>query len=271
MVRLVVTDLDGTVVGKDEILPQEFIHAVKQWKDRGIGYTFATGRVGEQVQDYIEQLDLQLPYIACNGGLIQQGDRVLLRRTMPLGPLKVIFERAHEMGMSLLYSIDSKENAYAQTEYVALQQQAFGRYTTPRMFAKEEWNSLELDKLIIMAKVRDGSLDVIEELCQALPGEYYYKRYANKAIDILPKEASKEKAVAYLAEQLKIPLSQVLTAGDDLNDMEMLREAGVGVAVANALDCVKDVADYVAVHERHLGVIEAVSKFCLLGKNEVAN
>lgn len=270
MIRLIVTDLDGTVVGKDERLPQEFIEAVARWRDAGIHYTFATGRVSGQVQAYVEALDLRLPYITCNGGALQQGKTVLWQHTIPLKPLSEIFRLADDMGMSLLYSINGQENAYRPTEYVQTQQREFGRYASPKMFSEMEWETLRLDKLIVMAKVRDGSLDAVEALCAQLPKEYYYKRYANKAIDILHRDATKERAVAALARYLEIPLSQVLAAGDDLNDIEMLCQAGIGVAVGNALDCVKEAADYVATGERHLGVMEAVGKFCASEKSGVS-
>ncbi len=240
MIKLVITDIDGTIVGKDEILHDEFIEAVKTLRQRGLEFTVATGRVAEFVTGYVEKLGITIPYAVGNGGTILQKEKILLRKTIPLKPLRVVIEKADEMGMSLLYGIDGKDFAYRLTEYVSDQQQKFGRYENPRLLQEYDWDTIRIDKLIVMAKVRDGSIDVIEDLCKQLPEEFYYKRYANKALDILHRDAKKEIAVVELARLCGLSMDQVLIAGDDLNDIEMIRCAGIGVAVANAQEVVKE-------------------------------
>lgn len=261
MIKLVVTDVDGTIVGKDEVLSEKMISFVQELQERGILYTIATGRVDGLVKDYTQKLGLTLPYVACNGGTVMQNGRVLVRKTIPLRLLKPVFEKADSMGMSLMYSIGGVEAAYRETPYVMQQQETFDRYHNPKGFTQEEWDQLQVDKVIVMAAVRDGSIGVIEEMLKELDGTIGYKRYADKAIDILNPEAVKEQGVRELARILGIPMEQVLFAGDDLNDIQSIREAGIGVAVANALDCVKEAADYVAGKPCYEGVMEAVRKF----------
>lgn len=77
MIKLVVTDVDGTIVAKDEILHPEVPALAKQLRRQGIIYTIATGRVESQVEEYVKQLELDdTPYIACNGGVIVRGGQV---------------------------------------------------------------------------------------------------------------------------------------------------------------------------------------------------
>lgn len=264
MIKLVVTDVDGTIVGKDEILYQEMIDKVKQLKNQGIYYTIATGRVDGLVKEYVSKLELEVPYIACNGGTIIKGDKTIKRETIPLYELKKIITLADTMGMSLMYSIDGIETAYRETEYVLAQQRTYNRYHEVRDFTKEQWDAVRLDKLIVMAKVRDGSLDAIEKLCKTLPLTIGYKRYGNKAIDILSANATKARGIKEIIDILGISMDEVMTIGDDLNDVEMLKEAGIGVAVSNAQETVKQVADYVTEKACFEGVIEAIDKFCKL-------
>ena len=266
MIKLVVTDVDGTIVGKDEILHQEFIDYVKALKSQGILYTIATGRVDGLVKRYISAMAIDIPYAACNGGTILQGEQVLCRKTIPLAALRGIIRTADQMGMSVLYSINGQESAYRETDYVKEQQTQYHRYDNPSGFTEADWERLQLDKVIIMAAVRDGSIGMIEELCQQLPPDIGYKRYANKAIDILHAEATKEEGVKALAKMLGIPMAEVLFAGDDLNDIGSFARAGIGVAVANAQPEAKAAADYIASGECYEGVMEAIDRFVIRGE-----
>lgn len=262
MVKMVVTDVDGTIVGKDEVLQEEFIAYVNQLREEGISYTIATGRAAGLAEDYVRRLGIDIPYIACNGGTIMKSGQVIMRKKVPLRRLKAVFEAADGMGMSLLYTIDGVENAYRETPYVLEQQERFHRYFHPRAFTKEEWERLEVEKVIVMAAARDGSIGKIEELCKELPLPFRFKRYGNKAIDILPLEATKEAGVKKVAELTGIKMEEILFAGDDLNDVEAIEEAGIGVAVGNAQPVVKEAADYTAKEAGYLGVMEAVDRLC---------
>lgn len=263
MIKLIVTDVDGTIVGKDEILHQEFIDYVQRLKARGIDYTIATGRVRGLAAHYVEALGISIPYAAGNGGCIVRGEEVILEKTIPLSAVREVIEKADQMGMSVMYSIDGQEQAYRETDYVLQQQRDYDRYHEPKGFSEEEWESLHVDKIIVMAKYRDGSIGEIEVLCSLLPPEIGYKRYADKSIDIFHREAKKEIGVKLLASLMQVSLEEVLFVGDDLNDVKALREAGIGAAVANAQQPAKDAADYVTEGERHLGVMEAIDRFVL--------
>lgn len=263
MIKMIVTDVDGTIVGKDEVLHEEMVDFVKSLRLYGLYYTIATGRADGLVREYVKRLSLTVPYITCNGGAIVKPDGETVRKTIPLLALRAIFETADEMGMSLMYSIAGQEEAYRKTPYVQEQQEKYHRYRAPHGFSGTEWNELQVDKVIVMAKIRDGSLQVIEDLCRTLPPVIGYKRYANKAIDILNAGATKENGIRDVAAMMEIGMDEILFAGDDLNDIGMIRDAGIGVAVGNALDCVKEAADYVAEAPCYLGVMEAVQKLVL--------
>lgn len=266
MIRLVVTDVDGTIVGKDEVLHKAMADYVKGLAEKGINYTIATGRVDGLVKEYVDRMDIKLPYVACNGGTIVRQGKILERKTIPLKAVREVIEMADRMEMSVMYSVDGAETAYRLTPYVKEQQEKYGRYMEPSGFTDEQWESLAVDKVIVMAKVRDGSLDAIEALCRKLVPVIGYKRYANKAIDILNPEATKEKGVKNLADRLGVPMSQVLFVGDDLNDVMCLKEAGIGAAVANAQDSAKEAADYVTEKPCFEGVMEAIEKFVVKGE-----
>lgn len=96
-----------------------------------------------------------------------------------------------------------------------------------------------------------------EELHLATSKEYL--------LEMMPKNISKSKSLSILSERLGISRQEVMACGDNTNDMKMLNWAGIGVAVANAVKPLKDIADYVAQAEHSFGVIEAVEKFAIQG------
>ena len=90
----------------------------------------------------------------------------------------------------------------------------------------------------------------------ALRSQPYY-------LEMIHPKASKGKAVAYLAEQLGIDLSDTMGIGDSGNDLDLITTCGIGVAVGNAIDELKDLADYIAPTNDDGGVAHAIERFIL--------
>ena len=79
--------------------------------------------------------------------------------------------------------------------------------------------------------------------------------------DINHKQANKVRGVQYLAEKFGIAMDEVLAIGDDINDIQMIQAAGIGVAMGNASDAVKRAADYITTDVDHDGIINAFKHF----------
>ena len=82
-----------------------------------------------------------------------------------------------------------------------------------------------------------------------------------KWLEILPKGASKYNAINELSRYLNIPNDLIMAFGDGLNDIDMLEKCGVGVAMHNALDEVKEKADYITRNNEELGVIDFLKEY----------
>lgn len=264
MIKLVISDMDGTLIDKDEVLSDKAINIARRLHDQGILFTIATGRVESMAEDYVKRLGIKIPYVACNGVTIVQGDKVLQRNTVPLKGLRPIVEKADSMGMSLVYSIDGLEYVYKVTPWIERQRVQFDRYHRVRLPGEQEWESLLIDKLMVMDDVREGAIAILEAMCMELPEAYGFTRYTNKSVEIVSRKSTKASALKTLVEFLDIDMSQVLAIGDHQNDIEMIREAGIGAAVSNATDGLKKEADYVASGKCVVGVEEIVERFCAL-------
>ena len=262
MIQLVICDLDGTLIGKDEILPKPIISLATKLRNSGILFTIATGRVETMAHTYVNDLGIDIPYILTNGATIVDKGETLQRYQIPLAPLKPIVEMAKGIGLSLVYTIEGTEFVVESTPWIEGQQNKFNRYHSIRDFKESDWDTLLLDKLMIMDDVRDGRISQVEDACSGLSEYFAVTRYSDKAIELVQAKVSKGESLKTILSILGIKPESVLAIGDHQNDIEMLQVAGVGVAVANAIEPVKQIADYVCTLPAYEGVLEAVDKYC---------
>lgn len=260
-IRLVVTDMDGTLIDSDEILSDKAVMLSRRLRDAGIMFSLATGRVEYLADDYVRRLELSIPYIACNGATLVDGRNVIARKQIPVLALSSIIEEADRMGMSIIYSREGLETVWRETRWILLQRERFNRYHDVHAFTFQEWQTVSVDKVMIMDDEREGGISRIEALCRDLPPIFGFTRYMDRSIEIVNGDANKANGISRLASYLGVKMDEVMAIGDHQNDIEMLMNAGIGVAVANATEEVKEIADYVCTNRCIDGVIEAVDHY----------
>lgn len=262
MIKLVVSDMDGTLIDDSEVLGSKALQVAQILKEKKILFSLATGRVESMTEAYAKQLNIQVPYIVCNGATIVHGRKIMQRYQVPLLGLKDVILTADQLGMSIIYSINGLERVFRFTPWVMEQQRMFDRYHQKHAFSEEEWNTLVVDKISIMDDENNSRIAMIEDMCIKLPAVYGFTRYVDRSVEVVHGEATKASGVRAVAKYLGIDLREIMVIGDHQNDIEMLREAGVGVAVANATPELRSVADYVCQHSHVDGVLEAIGIFC---------
>lgn len=264
MVRLVVSDMDGTLLGPDSFLGQEVFSMIKELKEKGISFTIATGRSRCLSEGYEELLGLELPYISCNGAMLVKRGQVIKSYPVPMAGLRSLVEEADEMGMSIVFSIDGEEFYLRETPWILEKREKEGFYQNQMLLSETIWQDTCLEKVMVLDGSRSGKIREIEKRCRELPKQYGFTRYTDMSVEIVHHQATKANGVRMLSEYLQIPMEEILAVGDHQNDCEMLQAAGIGVAVANAIPEAKRSADYVAENGHLAGVIEAVRKFCFV-------
>ena len=131
---------------------------------------------------------------------------------------------------------------------------------TWRPACEEDWQNWRIQKLLIIDPASPGKVD--EVICELNRNrkqeELSILRYDDRGIEVMPGECTKGMGVKRLAQSLGIPMDEVMVLGDNKNDIDMFRAAGLGAAVGNAVSALKEEADYVS-HEKWVyGVIEAL-------------
>lgn len=276
-IRLLVVDLDGTVVGDSNQIRPAVKRAIAQAKARGIAVAIATGRMYCSALRFYQDLDLTLPLMSYQGAFIKDPRQEKLLRHWALS--EVIAEQLLD-----LYEAESWRDRLSIHFYI--NDQLYVRTITEETERYAERSGIQpiavgdLRSLLPhytatppghITKVLAQSPDIalIDELWSSLKLRYPpTELYTTKSVDIFLEAThpavNKGTAVRYLAEEhLGLSAENVMAIGDNLNDLEMLRYAGIGVAMETAPDAVKQVAQWIAPDVESDGAAIAIKKFLL--------
>ena len=230
MVKLVVSDLDGTLIDSSEQLTDTAREMARWLKDRNVLFTFATGRVQGMTERYAQDMQVSIPYVATNGAALIAPDGVLFRRKVPLKPLEAMLRTADCMGMSIIYSEDGYEKVCRETPYILRQRAAFGRYNDVAPLTQADYDGKQMEKICVMDSDKTGDkIDYVEDFIRRLGDQYSYTRYGDKAVEIVHPGCTKAAGVA--AEH-----PDVGCAGD-WRRRERFADAALGGAHGDGAEC----------------------------------
>ncbi len=255
-------DVDETLIGADHLLVPELGEALAACRARGIRLGLATGRMLASARPYAEAIGADAPLILYNGARLQRlADRaVLFERTVPLAEAQLALRLTAARGLHVnlylddaIYIARESETARASAEKDGVVQRPVGDLGA--------FLRAPPTKLLVIGQTAE-LLALWRELDAAGLGAAIVHSEPTY-LEILPPGVSKGAALAEAARHLGVPLARIAAFGDSNNDRELLAAAGLGVAVANALDAVKEVARHVTRAPRGLGVAEALRELIL--------
>ena len=261
---LMCTDLDGTLLRSDKTLSRENAQAIEYFKSEGGRFTFITGRMYFFAREAYDIVKPNAPIGCINGGGLYDYEaqdytwfQEISKDCAPL--IDAVTDAIPKIGVQ----INTPNRVYFHRNNEAMESfRFFTRVPDLRCHYQEvaqPWTK------IVFGDLNEKNILHAAEILAAHPlaSEFDFIRSELSLYEILPKGITKATALTKLCEQLEIPLSHSVAIGDFNNDIGMIRAAGVGVAVGNALPEVKAVADYVTVtNEEHAiaHVIDAIDR-----------
>lgn len=280
MIKLIASDLDGTMFEKGNVIPETNLKAINDINNSNINFTICTGKTYSLFKNICE--DIGTGYgIFGNGNQIinlKTGEEIY-RKLLKNEDVLFCVNTAKKLKLHVhLYT--NKEVITEKLLYMDLRNfeltkndknidLEFKIVTDIQKYVKRE--NPEILKLVIsaekdlaslkkeFAKNKNLQVNLIRKV-DKYRDEIIGKEY--EYLDIMPAGINKEQALEVLENYLKIDKSEVLAIGDNLNDLEMIKDSGVGIAVANAYDEVKEVANYTTTTTaQNGGFAEAVYKF----------
>lgn len=261
--KLMVSDIDGTLIDDDRKLPADIsllADCIARCRDRVI-FTIASGRIHCRIQEVVDALGITAPVIGCNGASAGSADGFLWNELLPPASVREAMLLADASGMSLVRTDGLTEWAWRKTPWIADLMDNYGRYDGVQPIAPSDWPQARLQKLLIHDTAGSGKLPQVRALLEQHAQSVTVVQYGSDTLDVMPANCSKGAAVLRLAHRLGIAQQDIIAVGDHSNDVEMIKAAGVGAAVANANDELKAAADYLCERPLHHGVLEALEKF----------
>lgn len=263
MVKLIITDLDNTLLDKNGSVTESTIQLLDEARKHGTSVTVATGRSFASARGVAERFQKDTPVICYNGAMIvdiRTGDPIFanyLDRTLVWNILE--YAREHDLYVQM-YDKDT----------IVVEKLDLSRHPDPDLeyAAYREVSVFEKDKIFdtpkMLLAMSPELVPVHQKELESLYGEFaYFSQSDSHLIEIVSKGCDKGSAVKFLADYMGIKKEELMGCGDNTNDIPLIQETGIAVAVANAVPELKEVATYVCKGERNAGFDEAVRKFVL--------
>ena len=264
-------DIDGTLINSREELTPATHEAIRRARRSGIQVVLATGRRYSRSLEYTLRLELDLPIVTASGALIKRpiDHKTLFRAEFRPGVLRGVLAHLVEAGYDAVLYTDSFAEGFdfycprldvAQSELAE-----FYRMNVDCGRAVSELMAAPPDGVFagFAMGTRPQMQRLADELLSRWPDDLSIHvlrspRYTGFMCEIAPAGVSKWSGVLHVAEQSEIGREEICTVGDDVNDIPMIRGAGLGVAMGNALDEVKAVADRIAPGHDSDGLVAVV-------------
>jgi len=261
----VAIDLDDTLLDSGLKIADNCLRAISEVQQRGILVTLATGRMYRSALPYARQIKVDIPLITYQGGLVKnsRSQEVIYYRPLPSAP-----------AAEVVRFFRSKRVHY----HSYLEDQLMMETLTEEGLYYESLSGIKavmVDDLVTVAGSGDAMkiMAVTEDRKLLLSMERELKdRYGEKLnitrskpffLEVMAREANKADALRVVASHYHVSRAEVMAIGDSYNDLEMLEWAGVGVAMGNAWEAVKEAADFVTRSNDEDGVAEALRKYIL--------
>ncbi len=262
MIRLIVSDLDDTLIHKDDHLSEEVVELVRDLHNRNIHFTFATGRMPYRAMNFVKDIDLKIPFVANNGSILHDGEHIVYAKMLRAMDLKATIQKYMERDpeFTVLFSYEDRERPLRITHWIQDRLHKYPGYNEPLGCEDSVWEQ-EIHKIYVVDEQRTGLIGELAAELKLFPDFVSCYQYGEFSMEIVAPGCSKATGVAQLIAYMGCKKEEVMAIGDHTNDIEVLQLAGIGVAVGNAVPELKAVADYIMVQHRSKGVAEAIKRF----------
>ncbi|WP_312029607.1 Cof-type HAD-IIB family hydrolase [Paenibacillus sedimenti] len=240
--KLIALDMDGTLLTEDKVISAENREAIAAAMEAGKTVIMSTGRGVQSAMPYVNELGLTTPIVAVNGGEVWEAPgKLLSRQLLAADTVRSLHAIAQKYDVWWwAYAVEGVFNRESESMDIdAKHWLKFGYYT----------ENLEKLKQIRETVESWGTL----EITNSHPCN----------IELNPSGISKASGIEAVCKLLGISMSEVIAMGDSENDITMIRAAGLGVAMGNAQEEVKRIADITTVTNEEHGVAKVIHEYML--------
>ncbi|KNY28159.1 Cof-type HAD-IIB family hydrolase [Pseudobacteroides cellulosolvens] len=262
--KLVAVDLDGTLLTPELDISDETIDAIRKVTHKNVMVTLSTGRMFLAAIPLAHELELDVPIITCNGALTKcsRTGKVFDKKIIPKQHYSQIIKYCQNNGLST--SVYSDDEIFTHENSANMDIHREMDIAKPRIISDmESLNGESVIKILFNCNKKSKLNHHSEELYNAFKNKLTFYFSLPYFVEIVNKDANKRTALENLCAKLNISRKEIIAIGDNFNDLEMIRFAGLGVAMGNAPDYLKQEADFVTHSNDEDGVRYVLEKFVL--------
>lgn len=268
--KVLVLDIDGTLTNSEKQITPATKRGIQNIMERGHKVILASGRPTPGMRRYEEELELKKYggyLLSFNGGRIVEckTGNIVYQRTLPLSMVPQLYDFAKEHGCGLItYYGDKVISAFEPDKYVTWEAGINGMEIQVVENFKE-FVKFDINKCLMTAPPIQAA--EYEKILAEKHKEYAsIYRSEEFFIEIMPKNVDKATSLDRMLETVGLVREDAICCGDGFNDISMIKYAGVGVAMGNAKETVKEAADYITGTNDEDGLVQVIDEFVL--KNE---
>lgn len=271
MYKLVAIDLDGTLVIDDKKLTNRTIETIKKASEKGVKIMISSARAFYRLEKYIEALDLKKEgqYTICfNGGMIVENatGNIVFSKNLEEDEVKEIIELGKKLEVPMMLYAKQMNFVEKVPEILANNKIYKGVNFKIEKFENNDYNKEEnhIYRIAFIDK-SERIMDIRNKIPKEIEEKYEITSSVPEYIEFVKKGIKKSEAIQSIMKTYQIKQEEVMAMGDGENDIEMLKFAGWGVAMKNAREDVKKVANVVTTSNNEDGVAKAIEKYILEG------
>jgi len=267
MYKLVVSDVDGTLLTSDHQLLEETKNYLLSLKKHNILFTLASGRHNDLMKRLYDELEIEIPAISSNGSFVGNPitKETLYQSVIDTSVILKAVTLAKKHGSAyIIYTKDmliandhpSIENLINRSN---MEEEKYRFNIIKHKDFKDDLNDLKINKFLFIEDDPMKFKEIWNELSTYENIEYTESQTGY--LDITGQNVHKGNAVKELAKYLNIDIKDVICFGDQGNDLEMIKIAGLGVAMGNGIAELKRNSDFVTLSNNNQGVMHALKRY----------
>ena len=272
MNKLLAINLDGTLVTDDKQLTNRTIETIKKASEKGVKIMISSARAFYRLEKYIDALDLRKEgqYTICfNGAMIVENaiGNIVFSKNLEEDEVKEIIELGKKLEVPMMLYAKQMNFVEQIPEILANNKAYKGVNFKIEKFENNDYSKEEnyVYRIAFIDK-SEKIMDIRNKIPKEIIEKYEITSSVPEYIEFVKKGIKKSEAIKFIMEKYQIKQEEVMAMGDGENDIEMLKFAGLGVAMENASEDVKKVANVVTTSNNEDGVANAIEKYILKGE-----
>ena len=260
MIKLIATDIDGTILIPEGNFTECVKECFKKLNEKDIKVVLVTGRMNAAASLIAKDLGLTTPVVSYQGGLIKQDGKTLYERCLTEEQAEKVLAWSKEEKIHVnLYNDDE---LFSEKKCMEIERYCGNLHTHYQIKPFCDIKKNKVNKLLAIDYEHPEKIDRLEKELPNIFPDLYIVKSTPYFLEFSNKEASKYCAVKYLQNYWGISEAETLTIGDQNNDIALLKAGGVKIAMGNATEELKSIADYTTDSVFNDGFVKAIEKYC---------